>query len=333
MMILSKKAKTKRNFFIGLNMQNPPNPEPMNWYVRRADDSSVPEYTVVGWEFTPNKREDSLGVIEGANPELNFRKAFLPEEGHYMVSRDFSGQELRILANLSGEQSWIETFLHNGDIHERTAKTLWGEENYDKTKRSMAKGINFGLVYGIGPMGLADQIGTSVEEAEEYINKFFELHPNIERYLNRQAVVAEKQSDLANHYGRKRRLHNYISSFGKLMPAGVRRAYNFPIQSMGADITKLGILSVYYNIVKNPAYEGKALWMSTIHDEINLSVSRDVLHEVVYKMGEAMKHTIFKDYPVPIITGLEIGNSMGLSWKFNQDPNTLELVPAYEELD
>lgn len=327
--------KYDKSFFIGLNMQNVPRPTFHMWYVRKADETSIPEYTVEDWEFTLERRPDSIGKVEGAHPDRNFRKCFLPEPGHYLVSRDFSGQELRILANLSGERGWIETFLENGDIHARTAITLWGAENYTREKRNHAKAINFGLVYGIGAQGLSNDIGSTEAEAQEYIDKFFELHPDIDRFLKRQARIAGQNKSLANHYGRARRFHLFENQYNRneLNNAGKRRAYNFPIQGAGADVTKLGLLNVYYNIIQNPDFKGKALFMSTIHDEINLSVDKTVIKEVVYKMGEVMTHKIPPNYPVLITTGLEIGNSMGLIWGFKQDPETLELTPDYEPLE
>lgn len=327
------KNKYDKSFFIAMNMQNPPRPDGTDYYIRYKDENSVPEYTVLNYEYTKDLRPDSFGVAEGASPINNFRKAFLPEDNHYIVSRDFSGQELRILANLSGEQSWIDTFLSGGDIHRRTAETVWGKENYTPDMRKKAKAINFGLVYGIGAPGLSSDLGVSEKEAQSYIDTFFNKHPNIHRYLQRQARVAGQNDTLANHYGRHRRFHIYKGRYGGISPAGERRAFNFPIQSMGADITKLGILNVYYNIIKNPKFEGKALWMSTIHDEINLSVHKDILEEVVFEMGRVMTHIIQPNYPVPVTTGLEIGNNMGMLFEFEQDSETKELKPVYDKLE
>lgn len=329
------KGKYAKGFSAALNMQNPPRPDFMFWYVRLRDETSDPEYSVLGYEFTQDRREDSIGKAEGSSPRYNFRKCFLPEEGHYLVSRDYSGQELRILANLSGEPSWIETFNTGGDIHRLTAETVWGAENYTSDLRNKAKAINFGLVYGTTAMGLSDSIGVSVNEAQSYIDKFFDSHRDIDAYLRRNARVAGQNKTLANHYGRSRRYHNYIDrdNPNQLDGYGERRAFNFPIQSMGADVTKLGLLNVYYNVVKNPDYEGKALWMSTIHDEINLSVAEEILEEVVSTMGEVMEHTIQPGYPVKITTGLDIGTSMGMMWEFEQDPETKELIPVFEPLE
>jgi len=325
------KKKYEKSFFIKMNMQNPPKPESMNWYVRKKVEDSNPEFTVCNYEFTKEKTEDSLGTAEGFSPELNFRRAFLPEEGHYWLSRDFSGQELRLMANLSNEKTWIDAFLNDEDIHKATAVALWGNEDYSKDSRKKAKEINFGLIYGTGPDSLAERLKISKEEARQYIEAFFEKLPGIKRFMDSCERHAQQSGEIQNPYGRKRRLKNYIREDGSLMNSGKRKSYNFPIQSMGAEVTKIALIKIYNEIINNEKYAGSVYFLNTIHDEINLSVKKEIIEEVAYKMGQLMEHRI-PNRPVPIITGLEIGNSMGLTWKFNQDPDTLELTPEYEPL-
>jgi DNA polymerase I len=328
---VAKRKEYKKSFFIEMNMQNPPKPSSMNWYVRKADEHSIAEYTVCGYEFTVEKKEDTFGITEGSSPVLNFRKAFIPEEGHYWLSRDFSGQELRIMANLSGEQTWIKAFLNGDDIHKATAVAIWGEENYTKEMRRAAKAINFGLLYGTGANSLSEQLNVSTKEAQTYIDTFFEKLPDIKRFLMQCEIEAAKDKQISNLYGRKRRLVSYIDAYG-LMNSGKRKSYNFPIQSMGAEVTKLALIKIYSKLINNDKYKGLIYFMNTIHDEINLSVHKDYIHKVAFEMGNLMLHTI-SGMPVPIITGLEIGNSMGLTWKFKQDEKTLELIPEYDQLD
>lgn len=328
---MAKKKEYKKSFFIEMNMQNPPKPSSMPWFVRKATQDSIPEYTVVGYEFTEERKEDSFGIAEGSSPFLNFRKSFIPEEGHYWLSRDFSGQELRIMANLSNEKTWIKAFLNGDDIHKATAVAIWGEENYTKEMRRAAKAINFGLLYGTGANSLSEQLNVSVKEAETYINTFFEKLPDIKRFLTRCEIEAAKDKQISNIYGRKRRLASYIDAYG-LMNSGKRKSYNFPIQSMGAEVTKLALIRIYNKLIKNKDYESLVYFMNTIHDEINLSVHKDHIHKIAFEMGNLMLH-IMLDMPVPIITGLEIGNSMGLTWKFKQNEKTLELIPEYAKLD
>jgi DNA polymerase-1 len=331
---MAKAKKYEKSYFIDMNIQSAPKPKSRDWFVRKADSSSIPEFTVCGWEFTLDRREDSIGISEGQDPKLNFRRVFLPSEGHYWVSRDFSGQELRILANLSQDETLINTFLSGGDPHKATAVLLWGEENYNSDKRKQAKAINFGLIYGKTAMSLADTLGISVKEAESYMETYFKRMPNIKKFLDKCELLASKNHDISNLYGRKRRLKSYINPWGNISRAGARRAYNHPIQSLGADIIKIALIKVYKNIIDAPMYRDKGLiyFLSTIHDEINFSVSKSILNEACYKIGKEMEHKI-PGYPVPIITDLEIGNSMGLTWKFDQDLETLELTPRYEPLE
>ena len=329
---MAKRKEYKKSFFIEMNMQNPPKPSSMNWYVRKADEHSIAEYTVYGYEFTVDQREDTFGITEGFSPDLNFRKAFLPEEGHYWLSRDFSGQELRIMANLSREQTWIKAFLDNDDIHKATAVAIWGEENYNKEMRRAAKAINFGLLYGTGAASLSEQLNVSKEEAQSYIDTFFKKLPNIKNFMTRCETEAKNTQTISNIYGRKRRMKSYINGYGELLNSGKRKSYNFPIQSMGAEITKLALIKIYNKLINNNKYKGFVYFMNTIHDEINLSVHKDYIKEAAYDMGLLMMHTM-PNMPVPIITGLEIGHNMGLTWKFKQDEKTLELIPEYAPLE
>lgn len=310
-------------------MQNPPKPKPMNWWVRKADSTSDPLFTVLGYEFTKDEREDSLGIAEGNSQEYNFRCAFLPEEGHYWLSRDFAGQELRIMANLSMEPAWINAFLNGEDIHKATAITIWGEDEYTPLKRKMAKNINFGLLYGSGAYGIAKKLDMEEKKAQELIDSFFEKLPKIKEFLTKCTLEAKETEQIKNLYGRVRRMSRFIDVYGRLMPAGKRRSYNFPIQSMGAEVTKLALINIYNKLLKNEKYKDNVFFMNTIHDEVNLSVKKDLIEEVTHLAGECMEHKI-PGRPVPITTDIEIGNNMGLMWKFEQDKETLTLTPIYE---
>lgn len=311
-------------------MQNPPSPKQQNWFVRRANKDSVPEFTVCGYEFTEEKTEDSLGITEGFSPYLNFRRAFIPEAGHYWLSRDYAGQELKILANLSGEKAWINAFLNNEDVHKATAVAIWGEENFSPAKRKAAKTVNFGIIYGTSAKSLAESLEITEKEAETIISDFFKSLPSIKRYLDGCERAAKENREISNIYGRKRRMHNFINFYGELTPSGARRSYNHPIQSLGAEILKVALINIYNNLLTNPAYAGKVYFMNTIHDEINLSVEHSVINEVTKLAGDLMEHKI-KGMPVTIVTDIEIGTSMGLLWKFEQNLETLELTPKYVE--
>jgi len=324
------KKKYEKSFFIDMNMQNPPRPGSRMWYIRKADSKSNPKHTVLGYEYTLDRREDSFGEAEGSSPELNFRMAFLPEEDHYWVSRDFAGQELRIMANLSGEEAWVNAFLTGGDPHKATAVLIWGEENYNSDYRKKAKAINFGMIYGMGAPSLAEDLKVSQEEAQSYIDLFFEKLPSVARFLNRSAMIALEEKEITNLYGRKRRVHNYITPYGNLSGFGKRISYNTPVQSVGAEITKLALIKIYNGILNNPEFKDNVFFMNTIHDEINLSVTKEpeMLKKVVKRMGDLMLHKM-PNGPVPIISELDIGNCMGLVWPFEQDEETLELKPVY----
>lgn len=320
-----------KDFFGKINIQNAPRAPLQLWYIRKRTLNSNPEFSVLDWEFTLDLKEDSFGTIEGTSPYLNFRKAFLPEDGHYWVSRDFSGQELRIMSNLANEKKWIDAFLHDRDIHQATAEAIWGKENFNSSRRNAAKTLNFGLLYGMSSITLADRLKVSKDEAEATIEGFFKGLPNIKKALNHWVALAERNQEITNLYGRKRRMKQYIRQNGKISTHGKNAAYNFPVQSLGAEIIKLAIIRVYNDILINEKYKDKVIFMNTIHDEINFSIDKDILKEAIYDIGIAMEHTI-PGRPVPIIAGLEIGTSMGITWPFIQDLATKELIPEYKKL-
>lgn len=320
-----------KDFFGKINIQNPPKPRPQEYYVRLKDETSNPEYTVLNWEFTVDKREDSFGIAEGSSPKFNFRKAFLPEEGHYWVSRDFAGQELRIVANLANEGNWIKAFLEGRDIHQATADAVWGDDSHKPGYRNAAKTLNFALLYGMSAESLSNKLDVSVDEAKDYTKSWFKGLSNIQKVMNRWSALALRNGEISNMYGRKRRTKQYINKFGKLTPRGHRATHNFPVQSMGAEIVKLAIIKIYNTILTNEKYKNKVLFMNTIHDEINFSIDPSCLNEAVKEIGDAMLH-IMPNMPVPIITELDIGNNMGMLWKFEQDEKTLELKPIYKNI-
>jgi len=317
-----------KNFSAKINIQNPPKAKPKEYYIRLKDESSDPRFTVLDWEYTFDKREDSFGTAEGKDPKLNFRRAFIPEAGHLWVSCDFAGQELKIVANLSGEKRWIDAFRHGEDIHKATAEAIWGKENYKPELRKAAKTINFAVLYGTGAKSLGESLGVTEKEAQGYIDSFFIGLPNIKKLFNRMQMLAERNGEVTNLYGRKRRLKQYINRWGKITPAGKRRSVNFPVQSMGAEIVKIALIKIYDNILTNEKYKDKVLFMSTIHDEINFSVDPKYIEEAVSEISKNMNHTI-PGRPIPVETDIEIGTSMGLLWGFTQDKETLKLTPQY----
>jgi DNA polymerase-1 len=154
--------------------------------------------------------------------------------------------------------------------------------------------------------------------------------PNIKRFLDSCERKAAKNKEIGNIYGRKRRLKSYITPWGNITNSGARKSYNHPIQSFGAEVIKLALIRVYKKILTKEEYKGLVYFMSTIHDEINFSVDKKHVKKISYDLGKAMEHKM-RGYPVVIVTDLEIGNSMGLLWKFSQDEETLELSPKYIE--
>ena len=124
-------------FYFGhINVQSIPKPHPKDWFVhpyKEGDTINLGDVVVLDWRFSIV--EESEYIIEGFDPDMNIRNAFMVGEDEYWVSCDYAAQELRAIANYTGEDAWVNTFLHGGDLHKSMAISMWGEENYDKEKR------------------------------------------------------------------------------------------------------------------------------------------------------------------------------------------------------
>lgn len=133
-------ADKKNNYFAHINVQSIPKPHPMDWYVHEYHDGDPlceGDVVILGWRFSIVEKSDK--IIEGFSQKVNLRSAFIVKEDEYWLSCDYSGEELRIIANYTNEPNWVNTFLSGGDLHKQMAIAMWGEENYDKEKRKKAK--------------------------------------------------------------------------------------------------------------------------------------------------------------------------------------------------
>lgn len=168
------------------------------------------------------------------------RKAFIPEENAIIMSSDYSQIELRVFAHLSKVKDLIAAFNNNDDIHTKTAMDVFKVQKEEVTKnmRRQAKAVNFGILYGISSFGLAEDLGISVKEAKEFINKYFETYPGVKDYMNKEIEEATKTGTVKTIMNRKRIIEELKSSNHNIKSMGQRMALNTPIQGSAADILK-----------------------------------------------------------------------------------------------
>jgi DNA polymerase-1 len=199
------------------------------------------------------------------------RRAFVAAPGCLMLSADYSQIELRVLAHLSGDPILIDAFRRSEDIHARTAAEVLGRkpEEVDAEARRLAKVINFGIIYGMGPQRLAGELGISLKEASEYIKRYFERLPGVHTYLEKSLAEARERGWVATMYGRRRYLPELNSPQGGARAQAERIAINTPLQGTAADLIKLAMIRLDAAIKRQ---KWKARMLLQVHDELLLEL-------------------------------------------------------------
>lgn len=224
------------------------------------------------------------------------RKAFVSHNG-YLVSFDYSQIELRILAHMAHVTNLIDAFNQGKDIHRHTAALVFGVKDEEVTPqmRSQAKAVNFGIIYGMSEFRLSKDIGMSISEARDFINKYFETYPEVKTYMDEVVETCKKQGYVSTLLNRKRYIN--ISNIEKFQDRqqAQREAMNTPIQGTGADILKLAMIEVDKALKEKNL---KSQMILQVHDELIFDVFEDELEEVMSLVKEKMENCIKMDVPL-----------------------------------
>ena len=207
------------------------------------------------------------------------RRAFIPREGCVLLSADYSQIDLRVLAHLSADKTLVDAFNHDEDIHTRTATEILGIEagKMNPESRRLAKVINFGIIYGMGPQRLAAQLGIGLPAASEYIKKYFERLPGVRQWLDATVHAARESGYVTTMYGRRRYLPELAGGPGMARAQAERIAINTPIQGTAADLIKLAMIRLYGELSRRKL---DARMVLQVHDELLLEVQSDAVTEV-----------------------------------------------------
>lgn len=234
------------------------------------------------------------------------RKAFLPEDDSVILSADYSQIELRVFAHLSGVKDLIEAFKNNEDIHTKTAMDIFKVPSLGVTKnmRRQAKAVNFGILYGISSYGLSEDLGISVKEAKEFINKYFETYPGVKDYMNKEIADATKDGYVKTIMNRKRIIEELNSSNYNVRSMGERMALNTPIQGSASDILKKAMVEIYDVFEKNNM---KSKMLLQVHDELIFNVYNDEIDRVKKIVHDIMTNVF--ELSVPLEVDIETGNN------------------------
>lgn len=266
----------------------------------------------------------TTGRISSQNPNLqnipikteqgrHIRRAFIAEEGHVLLSLDYSQIELRVAAFLSGDEKLIEIFRSNGDAHTSVAAQVFNvpEEAVDKEMRRRAKVINFGILYGMGVNALKKNLGTSRAEAQEFLNEYFHTFKGLSDYLEISKVSARQKGYAETFFGRKRRFDDINSPIPYIRASAERMAINAPIQGTQADIIKQAMVAIQAHL-KKVKMDKRCSLVLQIHDELVFEVHKDVVEECAQEIKEIMETIV----PLEKTEGipLRVEASYGENW-------------------
>lgn len=238
------------------------------------------------------------------------RKAFIPRNEEYiLMSADYSQIELRIVAAISGDENMCEAFKTGKDIHTATAAKVFGVEEKDVTKemRYKAKSVNFGIIYGQGAFGLADNLGISRAEAKEIIDNYKKQFPNIQKYMNDTINFAKETGYVETLMGRKRWLRDINSANFTVRGFAERNAINSPIQGTAADMIKMAMIKIHAAF-KEHNFKSKMLLQ--VHDELVFDAHKDEVEKIKPVILQCMQTAL--PLPKEVPTDAEVG--VGENW-------------------
>ena len=253
----------------------------------------------------------STGRLSSKNPNLQnipvkttqgrrIRQGFIAQENHLLVSLDYSQIELRLLAHFSQDKAMIEAFCHNADIHLETAKKIFGEAKAQE-KRAVAKSINFGLIYGMGPKKLSETLKISYQEAKTYIQNYFESFPTVKDFLKAQEDFILENGYSLTLLGRMRKFDFHgIQEYQKA--AFLREGINAIFQGSAADIIKLAMVQIMQEKL-----ESKLLLQ--VHDELIFEAPKHCVENEAEKITEIMEN--ITALRVPLRCSVSIGENWG----------------------
>jgi DNA polymerase-1 len=261
----------------------------------------------------------ATGRLSSVNPNLQnipmrtergrqVRKAFVARDENYtLVSADYSQIELRIIAALSNDESMIQSFKNQEDIHAATAAKIFGVplNEVSRTQRGEAKAVNFGIIYGQGAFTLAEQLNKSRTEAKELIDNYYKTFPKLKEFIASQMELAREQGYVETILGRRRYLKNINSQNAVVRAGDERNAVNAPIQGSAADIIKIAMINIF-KMLNEGNYKSKMLLQ--VHDELVFDIHNEEFAALEPQIKYEMEHAFTLSVPLTV----ELGE--GIDW-------------------
>ena len=273
----------------------------------RVHTSYAQAVAVTGRLSSNNPNLQNIPIRSERGREI--RKAFIPRDSnHILVSADYSQIELRIVAAISGDPNMCEAFRQGKDIHTATAAKVYGIEESEVTKeqRYKAKSVNFGIIYGQGAFGLADNLGISRTEAKEIIDNYKKEFVGITTYMTEIVKSAQENGYVETLLGRKRWLRDITSSNFTVRGYAERNAVNSPIQGTAADMIKLAMIKIHATI-KEQKLQSKMILQ--VHDELVFDAVKEEIDILKPLILEGMKSALLLPNDVPVEAEVGVGDN------------------------
>ncbi|MDP9960699.1 DNA polymerase I [Chryseobacterium lathyri] len=250
----------------------------------------------------PNLQNIPIRTLRGQQ----IRGAFVSGEGKKIISADYSQIELRLIAEISGEENMIKAFQDGEDIHASTAAKLFKIplEEVSKTQRSQAKTVNFGIIYGQGAFALAEQTGLSRTEAKHMIEAYFETYPKLKEYMAEQVSKARQIGYVETILGRKRHLKDINSNNFVVRGHAERNAVNAPVQGSAADVVKLAMIKIDHEL---KAQQLQTKMLLQVHDELIFEAPIDEVEAASKLIKTEMESAL--ETKVPLLVEVGVGNN------------------------
>jgi DNA polymerase-1 len=266
-----------------------------------------------------NQTVAATGRLSSSDPNLqnipirteigrSIRKAFIPgKRGSSILSADYSQIELRIMAHVSGDEGLAEAFRNGEDIHATTASKVFGVPLSAVTKdmRRKAKEVNFGIMYGIGPFGLASRLDITQSEAKGIIETYFQRFPRVHGYIKETISKAQQSGYVTTILGRRRYIPDIKSKNANIRGNAERQAINMPIQGAAADMIKLAMVAIHNAIRKSGL---KTIMLLQVHDELVFEVPDGERSKATSLVAKHMKEAM------PLSVPIEVDTGFGANW-------------------
>ena len=266
-----------------------------------------------------NQIGSSTGRLSSNNPNIQnipirtdlgreVRKSFTSnyKKGWQLLAADYSQIELRILADLSEEKSLIESFNNNEDIHSSTAKIMYEVEKVSLEQRRIAKILNFGVIYGLGPLGISRQTNLSKDQGKKFIDIYFGKYSGIRKYIDEQKLKVSQNGYAETLTGRRRYLPDINSPNQRIKAGAERIAINMPIQGTAADLIKIAMINIYQEL---KIQKMSSILIAQVHDELIFEIAPGELMEMQSIVVTLMKSAM--NLKIPLEVEIKTGPTWG----------------------